>query len=85
MEIKYRGYIVISIIASIYAMYVIYAVGLVYLAAAIIMYSIGALPFYIAKREKNEKPTFIETTAIIALLILALFMLYQIIAGNIVL
>jgi arginine:ornithine antiporter/lysine permease len=72
-----RGYILISTIASLYAIYVIYAVGLIYLALTIIMYSIGALPYYIAKRERGEKFTTFEIFAVVVLFLLSVVMIYQ--------
>jgi arginine:ornithine antiporter/lysine permease len=74
----------VSAIASLYAVYVIYAVGLIYLALAIIMYSIGALPYYIAKRERGEKFSSFEVFAVIVLFLLSIIMIYQIASGKIV-
>jgi arginine:ornithine antiporter/lysine permease len=79
-----RGNMLISAIASIYAIYVIYAVGLIYLALTIIMYSIGVLPYYIAKRERGEKFTIFEIFAAIVLFLLSIVMIYQIASGKIV-
>jgi arginine:ornithine antiporter / lysine permease len=77
------GDMLISLIACIYASYVIYAVGLNYLALAFIMYALGIIPYFVAKKEKNKTFTSGEKTSIIILTLIALLMIYQIALGKI--
>ncbi|SKA80032.1 arginine:ornithine antiporter, APA family [Caloramator quimbayensis] len=74
---------IVSLIAVIYAVYVIYAVGLTYLGLAFIMYSTGIVPYYIAKKEKGEKLTRTEIISIVIMLLIAVYMLIQIVTGKI--
>jgi arginine:ornithine antiporter / lysine permease len=82
-EKKVNGGIVISLIATIYAIYVIYAVGLMYLALTIIIFAIGALPYYISKKEKGLKYTTFELISTCVLILGAAYLIYQIFAGKI--
>jgi arginine:ornithine antiporter/lysine permease len=45
----------IAILATVYSAFVIYAVGLLFLACTIIIFAVGTIPFHLAKREKNER------------------------------
>ncbi|MBC8059871.1 MAG: amino acid permease [Clostridiaceae bacterium] len=74
---------IIAILAGIYSIYVIYAVGIGYLGLAFIIYAIG-IGFYIkAKKEKNEAITHNEKIAMIAMIIMALIMIVLSIMGKI--
>jgi len=74
---------IIAILASIYSIYVIYAVGIGYLGLASIIYAIG-IGFYLrAKREKNEAITSGEKIAMIAMVILAIIMTVAAVMGKI--
>lgn len=46
---------IISILATIYSIFVLYAVGVIYLSLTLILFSIGLIPFHIGKLEKKEK------------------------------
>ncbi|MBU3145202.1 amino acid permease [Clostridium sp. CF012] len=83
---KERGYFkekLIAILACIYSIYVIYAVGIGYLGLASIIYAIG-IGFYLrAKREKNEAITHREKVAMTAMIILAIVMTVAAVTGKI--
>jgi len=73
----------ISILASIYSLYVIFAVGLQYLGAALIMYALGTGIYVKAKKEKNKEITSKEKGAIGIIILLAIFMIVMIGTGRI--
>lgn len=75
--------LIISVVATIYAMYVIYAVGILYLALTVIMYAIGVLPFVIARKEKGQAIKTWEWTASAALILGGIFLVIQIAGGKI--
>lgn len=75
--------ILISLISTVYALYVIYAVGLKYLALTAILYAIGVIPFFITKKEKNEKLTKAELTQLSVIVLLGLIMIAMLMTGNI--
>lgn len=77
------GSLLISTIATVYALYVIYAVGLKYLALAVILYATGGIPFYIGKKEKNEKFTRNELVGLSAVVIFAIVMVIMLATGKI--
>jgi arginine:ornithine antiporter/lysine permease len=77
------GNLIISLIASIYSIYVIYAVGLTYLGLAFIMYAIGIIPYYMAKKEKGEKFTSTEIVLSLIMVTIALFMIFQLVTGKV--
>ncbi|AEF16235.1 arginine/ornithine antiporter [Thermoanaerobacterium xylanolyticum LX-11] len=74
---------VISLIATIYSLYVIYAVGISYLGLAFIMYAIGIIPYYIAKRERGEKVSKAEVISMIIMILIAIIMIYEVATGKI--
>lgn len=74
---------IISIIASIYSVYVIFAVGLQYLGAALIMYALGIGIYIKAKKEKNKEITSKEKGAMGIIILLAIFMIVMIGTGKI--
>jgi arginine:ornithine antiporter/lysine permease len=82
-EKSYGKDIIISIIATVYAVYVVYAVGLLYLALTIVMYAIGVIPYYMAKREKGSKFTRAEIIVSILMILGAIYLVFQIAAGKI--
>jgi arginine:ornithine antiporter/lysine permease len=73
----------IALLGTIYAIYVIYAVGLKYLFFSIIFYGIGSLLFLKAKREKNEQPKRWEWVVMGVLICMALVILVLIMSGKI--
>ncbi|GAA0117373.1 basic amino acid/polyamine antiporter [Clostridium senegalense] len=73
----------ISIMASIYSVYVIFAVGLQYLGAALIMYALGVGIYTKAKKEKNEEITSKEKVAMTVIIVLAIIMVVMIGTGKI--
>lgn len=75
------GCLAISVLATLYSVYVIYAVGLKYLAAAVILYAIGGIPFYFARREKSQSLTRNERIALGIIVMIALAMIVMIATG----
>ena len=73
----------ISIIASIYSLYVIFAVGIQYLGAALIMYALGIGIYIKAKKEKEKEITSKEKGAMTVIILLAIFMIAMIGIGRI--
>ncbi|SEF40050.1 arginine:ornithine antiporter, APA family (TC 2.A.3.2.3) [Caloramator fervidus] len=76
---------IIALVATVYSIYVIYAVGLVYLAAAFIMYAVGLIVYYFAKKEKGLSFTNSEKVASVLITLIAIYMIIQIILGKITL
>ncbi|WP_394238030.1 basic amino acid/polyamine antiporter [Niallia oryzisoli] len=56
--------LIISIVGVVYSIYVILAVGIVYLAASFVIYALGMLAFVKAKKEQKQKITKTEWTGI---------------------
>lgn len=75
--------IIISIISTLYAVFVVYAVGMMYLALTIVMYAIGIIPYYIAKREEDSKFTNTEKIISIFMVLGAIYLVFQIASGKI--
>ncbi|MCB2298804.1 amino acid permease [Clostridium tagluense] len=74
---------IIAVLAGIYSIYVIYAVGIGYLGLAFVIYALG-IGFYLkAKKEKNEVITKREKMAMIAMVIMAIVMIVAAITGKI--
>lgn len=73
----------VSLIATIYAMYVIYAVGVLYLGLTVVMYAIGVIPFVMARKEKGQGIKGWEWAASAALVLGGIFMVIQIAGGKI--
>ncbi|MGL4730614.1 MAG: basic amino acid/polyamine antiporter [Clostridium sp.] len=65
----------VAILASIYSVYVIFAVGLVYLGAATIMYALGIGIYIKAKKEKEEEITSTEKGVMSLIVVLAIVMI----------
>lgn len=83
-EDKLKGTdLIIALIATVYSLYVIYAVGLVYLAAAFIMYALGLIVYYFAKKEKGLKFTTSEKVISLLIALIAIYMIVQIALGKI--
>lgn len=77
--------ILIALVASLYALFVIYAVGLLFLAFTIIVFACGTLPFHLAKREKNELYSRLESTSALLMIGAGVAMSYLLVAGTIAL
>lgn len=75
--------IIVSILAIIYSIYVIYTVGLMYFGLAIIIYTIGLLVYFIAKREKDEKFNTAEKITILLLVLVSVIMIILIVLGRV--
>lgn len=78
-----KSELIISILATIYSIYVIYAIGIKFFAYAIILYVVGAIPFLIAKKENGKKITAKEKLALIVMFVFTLILVIMIIAGKI--
>lgn len=74
---------IVSVISTAYAIFVIYAVGMMYLALTLVMYAIGIIPYYFAKREKNSKFTGTEKIVSVFMIIGAIYLVAQIASGKI--
>lgn len=61
-------HLVVALLATLYSLYVIYAVGIKYLFLSVLFYGIGSLLFIRAKREQKQQPKRWEWTVIIILL-----------------
>lgn len=74
---------IIAVLGTVYAAYVIYAVGLKYLYLSILFYAVGALLFLKAKHEKKEKPKRWEWAFIIFLVASAISGIVCILNGTV--
>ncbi|MEG2338722.1 MAG: arginine:ornithine antiporter, partial [Clostridium sp.] len=63
------------------SIYVIYAVGLVYLGLAFILYVTGLIPFYFGKKEKGEAFTSGEKIGSLVFIIIAIVMIVLLAMG----
>jgi arginine:ornithine antiporter / lysine permease len=73
---------IISTLACVYAIYVIYAVGIKYLGEALILYGIGVFAYYKAKKEKNEEISGGEKAAMGVMALLAIMILVLLATGK---
>lgn len=83
---KEKGYLkekIICMLAILYSLYVIYAVGISYLGLSFIMYSLGIFVYLRAKKDKNESISHKEKMYMIFMVLIALFMIYAAILGKI--
>ncbi len=76
---------IIALVAIVYSVYVIYAVGVFYLGATFIMYAIGIIPYCISMKERKRKIAKGEMVAMVIITAIAVFMGYQIGIGAITL
>ena len=74
---------VVSILACIYSLYVIYAVGMKYLGTAVILYAIGIFVYLKARKEKNEVINLNEKIGMAAIMIGAVLMIILLLIGKI--
>lgn len=77
------GNLIVSLLATIYSLYVLYAAGLKFLALALIMYATGIIPLYIAKKEKGQKFSTGELIAECVVIIGAIIMIIMLATGKI--
>ncbi len=82
-EKEYGINFIFSILATIYACYVIYAVGILYLELTLVIYAIGIIPFIIAKRENKEKLKLYEIILSAIIGCGGLYLVYMIATGKI--
>ncbi|MFS0784574.1 basic amino acid/polyamine antiporter [Bacillus sp. 1P06AnD] len=75
------GKLIISAIAVIYSIYVIFAVGLVFLGASFILYAIGMFAFIKAKKENNKPITGGEKLGIAIVSIIGIVMIILLATG----
>ena len=73
----------ISILATAYALYVIYAAGLAQLGEVFLLYAVGIVIYALARKEKGKKITSGEKIAMGIILVIAVFVVYQIATGAI--
>ncbi|NMM64006.1 amino acid permease [Clostridium sp. P21] len=74
---------IVSLLASVYSVYVIYAVGIKYLGAALIMYAIGVFVYLRARKEQNKPITSKEKISISIVSLLGVLMIVMIVTGKI--
>ncbi|MEA4905634.1 MAG: amino acid permease, partial [Petrimonas sp.] len=74
----------IAILGTLYAVYVIYAVGIKYLFLSIIFYAIGAFVFLKGRKEQKQKPKQWEWAFILILIAAAIALTVLILTGKIV-
>ena len=77
--------IMIAVVASVYALFVVYAVGLLYLALTVIVFACGTLPFHLAKREKGEPYTRTESASAWLMVGAGVVMSYLLASGTVAL
>jgi arginine:ornithine antiporter / lysine permease len=77
------GSLIISILAVVYSVYVIVAVGLVYLAASFIIYAIGMFAFIKGKKEQRQAITGKEWISITVVLLIGSIMAILLLVGKI--
>jgi arginine:ornithine antiporter / lysine permease len=80
---SYGKDIFFAVVATLYACYVIYAVGLMYLALTLIIYALGIIPFIMAKREKKQKLSAFEMGISALIAAGSLYLIFQIATGAI--
>jgi arginine:ornithine antiporter/lysine permease len=73
----------VSILACIYSLYVIYAVGIKYLGTAVILYAIGIFVYLKARKEKNETISLNEKIGMSAIMVVAILMVVLLSIGKI--
>ncbi len=76
-------HLVIALLATLYSLYVIYAVGIKYLFLSVLFYGIGSLLFIRAKREQKQQPKRWEWAVIIILLTGSIGIIAGILTGGI--
>jgi arginine:ornithine antiporter/lysine permease len=76
-------HLVIALLATLYSLYVIYAVGIRYLFLSVLFYGIGSLLFIRAKREEKQQPKRWEWAVIIMLLTGSIGIIAGILTGGI--
>lgn len=76
-------HLVVSLLATLYSLYVIYAVGIKYLFLSVLFYGIGSLLFIRAKREQKQQPKRWEWAVIIILLTGSIGIISGILTGGI--
>jgi arginine:ornithine antiporter/lysine permease len=76
-------HLVIALLATLYSLYVIYAVGIKYLFLSVLFYGIGSLLFIKAKREQKQQPKRWEWAVIIILLTGSIWIIAGILTGGI--
>ncbi|MBN1468487.1 MAG: amino acid permease [Fusobacteriaceae bacterium] len=70
-----------SILATIYSIFVLYAVGMLYLSLTLILFSIGLIPFHIGKMEKKEKYKFYEKIMATIFILVSIYLIFAIYKG----
>ncbi|MFS0782814.1 arginine-ornithine antiporter [Bacillus sp. 1P06AnD] len=77
--------IIIGFVASIYGIWLVIAAGMDYLLLTMIIYALGIVVFWMARKENKAKKIFttVELVIAIAFVILAIFAIYQLATGHI--
>lgn len=74
----------IAVVGTLYATYVIYAVGIKYLFLSIIFYAIGAIVFLKGRHEQKQKPKHWEWAFMLTLIAAAIVLIFLILTGKVV-
>lgn len=82
---KRRNALIITLIATLYAVLMLYAGGMKYILLAAIIYAPGSLLFFIARREKNQPvfTTTVEKAIFAAIVLAAVVAVYSLYAGHV--
>lgn len=73
----------VAIVASAYSVFVIYAVGLLFLAFTVIIFACGMLPYHLAKREQKSRYSAGEAVLVSGLIVAGIVMTALIVNGTI--
>lgn len=73
----------IAILGTLYAVYVIYTVGIKYLVLSILFYALGAFVFLKAKHEQKQKPKHWEWAFMLTLIAAAIVLIVLILTGKV--
>ena len=77
--------LVVGIVASVYAIWMVYAAGVGYLLLTMLLYAPGIIIYYLVQKEANVKQVFTKSDLAIsaALIIFAVMAIYELITGGI--
>ena len=80
-EKNYGMQFIVSIAATVYSIFVLYAVGLLYLSLTLILFPIGLIPWHMGKIEKKVRYTPHELVYSVFFIVSGSYLTYQIVTG----